>query len=240
MEMTRGGRDDHLDGFYLQGSSQIDGLGHVRHRNLGYWGGRNEAKVDLGEIGIDHWARHGLIGRGVLIDLARYAEKVGAVDYAVSARVAVDGEMIGAIARAESVSLVGADFILIHTGWLRDGYLAAEPALRRTMLNELRSGELRCPGLDGSRATAEWLWDRAVVGVLADNLAVEALPVQREDGFQHRRLIPLMGMVLGELMDLKELAGDCAEDGQYEFLTSLKPLHIPGAVGSPSNAYAIK
>ena len=76
--------------------------------------------------------------------------------------------------------------------------------------------------------------------MLVDNIAVEVLPVRREDGFQHRRLIPLMGLVLGELIDVHHLAAECRNDGHYDFFLSLKPLRVPGAVGSPANGYAIK
>jgi Putative cyclase len=234
-----GGRDDHLDNFYLQCSSQVDGLGHVRYRDLGYWGGRSDAAVDAGEIGIDHWARHGLVGRGVLIDAARYAAEAGLTGYGPHERVPIDAELIERIARMEAVALDGADFLVLHTGWLRS-FLARPADERRSIIDSLAHRELHCPGLAGNQATAAWLWDHGVVGVLVDNIAVEVLPVRREDGFQHRRLIPLMGMVLGELIDVHELAAACGRDGHYDFFVSLKPLRLPGAVGSPSNGYVIK
>ena len=96
------------------------------------------------------------------------------------------------------------------------------------------------PGLDASAATAGWLWDRRIAAVAADNPALEALRVDATDGFQHRRLIALQGMAIGELWDLEELSQDCAADGVYEFMLVSAPLNVPGAVGSPANAYAIK
>jgi hypothetical protein len=47
-------------------------------------------------------------------------------------------------------------------------------------------------------------------------------------------------MPLGELWDLDELAEECARDGIYEFMLASAPLYVPGGVGSPANAYAIK
>lgn len=71
--VTRGGRDDSLDGFYLQFSSQWDGLKHIRYREFGYYGGLQDEDVDGRRLlGIEHVARHGIVGRGVLIDLPRY------------------------------------------------------------------------------------------------------------------------------------------------------------------------
>jgi hypothetical protein len=235
-----GGRDDYVDGFYLQGSSQIDGLGHMSFKGHGYWGGRDEAAVDSGEIGIDLWLQHGLVGRGVLIDASRYGATASGSDYGPDQRVALTGPLIEAIAKEENVDLNGADFLLLHTGWLRQYFLTGTDEDRRERLERFGNREMPCPGLDGTRETIGWLWDNKVVGVLADNFACEALPVNRDHGFQHRRLIPLMGMVVGELVDLERLADDCAGDGQYDFLLTLTPLHILGAVGSPSNGYAIK
>ena len=39
---------------------------------------------------------------------------------------------------------------------------------------------------------------------------------------------------------LEGLADDCAEDGRYDFFITSAPLNIPGGVGSPPNALAIK
>jgi hypothetical protein len=49
-----------------------------------------------------------------------------------------------------------------------------------------------------------------------------------------------MGMTLGEILDLDELADDCANDGVYEFLTTAPPIKFTNAVGSPINPLAIK
>jgi len=56
----------------------------------------------------------------------------------------------------------------------------------------------------------------------------------------HRPLIPLLGMPMGELWALDELAADCASDGVYEFLLTCKPLIVRGGAGSPPNATAVK
>ena len=49
-----------------------------------------------------------------------------------------------------------------------------------------------------------------------------------------------MGLLLGELFVLDELADDCAADGIYDFFFSAAPLNFPRAVGSPINPLAIK
>ena len=73
-EITRGGGDDSIDGFQMQGSSQWDGLRHVRFRDKGFYQGVQDDEVrDPGRIGMEHWAKKGIFGRGILIDMERYA-----------------------------------------------------------------------------------------------------------------------------------------------------------------------
>jgi hypothetical protein len=44
----------------------------------------------------------------------------------------------------------------------------------------------------------------------------------------------------GNAVSLDELAHECANDGIYELMLVSVALYIPGGVGSPANAYAIK
>jgi len=241
IEVDRGGRDDYLDNFAMQRSTQWDSLRHIRFREFGYYGGRQDKDLDeQHELGIEHWARHGIVGRGILLDVERFM-KPRPVPFSVNEKFSVDGALLEEIARAQKVEFQAGDILLLRTGWLAWHKLQA-PATRETMRGTLHPdpGGLRCPGLDATRATAAWLWDHRVAAIAADNPAVEALPVEPTTGFQHRRLIALQGMPLGELWDLDELASECATDGVYEFMLVSAPLYVPGGVGSPANAYAIK
>jgi len=60
------------------------------------------------------------------------------------------------------------------------------------------------------------------------------------EGFLHFRIIPLLGMAVGEMFVLDALAEDCAADGVYEGLFTSAPLNKVGGSGSPANALAIK
>jgi hypothetical protein len=75
---------------------------------------------------------------------------------------------------------------------------------------------------------------------VADNPAVEVVPGDPEAGSLHRRLIPLLGFPLGEFFVLDGLAQACAQDGRYTCLFVGVPLNLPGGVGSPGNAIAIR
>jgi kynurenine formamidase len=241
VEVSRAGRDDYLDNFAMQGSTQWDSLRHIRFREFGYYGGRQDQDLDQKhELGIEHWARHGIIGRGVLIDAQRYLEESGNPQPA-DEKLAIGGHMLEEIASSEKIDFKAGDILLLRTGWLA-WYKALDAQSREKLRGTLHPdpGGLRCPGLDPQQATAAWMWDHRIAAIAADNPAVEALPVEPKPGFQHRRLIALQGMPLGELWDLDELALDCAADGTYEFMLISAPLYLPGGVGSPANAYAIK
>ncbi len=230
-------RDDWLDGFYPQASTQWDGLQHIRYRQFGFYGGREDPDLDRGELGIDVIARRGIVGRGVLLDAAAYFEAVGR-PLDPTGRVGIGPDDLEAVLGWEGVGLEAGDILLLRTGWLR-WYLGLDEAGRKALAGGLDGGTLATPGLDPGPATAAWLWDRRVAAVAADNPAVEALPVRREEGFLHQRLIALLGMSLGELWDLEELSAACRAEGRHYFLLVSAPLNIPGGVGSPANAYAI-
>jgi hypothetical protein len=50
----------------------------------------------------------------------------------------------------------------------------------------------------------------------------------------------MVGITMGEIFNLKELADDCQEDQVYEFLFCAPPLPITGGVGSPINPIILK
>ena len=234
----RGGRDDSLDGFQLQGSTQWDGLRHVRYRQHGYYQGLQEEDLEGDRISVHHWAEHGIVGRGLLLDMPRFYP--GGDEFRADRRIPLDGPMIEKIAAAEGVEIREGDILAIRTGWMRR-YFDLDDAGRTALVGTVHPDPdgMVCPGLDGTQATAAWLWDHQIAALVADNPAVEVLPVQNGD-FQHRRLIAMLGMAIGELWDLEGLAEDCAGDGVYEFFFCSSPLNVRDAAGSPANAYAIK
>ena len=226
------GGDDSLDHFFLQGSSQIDGLRHVRFGSRGYYTGLQDEDLDAppgDRIGIHHWSRHGINGRAVLIDFPRFMGD----KFDVHERVPITGPMIEEIAKHQNVELKPRDIILLRSGWM-EWYLNSKDQGPERF--DIRAPQ---PGLDGMRETAEWMWDHRIASIAADNIAVEALPPVPLN-FQHRRIVGLFGMAIGELWYLDELAEDCARDGVYEMMLVAKPLNLPNGVGSPPNAQAFK
>ena len=236
---TRMGRDDSISGFYLQCSSQWDSLQHIRFREFGYYGGREEEDLDRGALGMDVMARRGIIGRGILVDAERYARERGE-DYAADRRISIGADRLDAILAAQGTSVQPGDILVLRTGWV-GWYLSLDPAGRSALQGQQRGGDdaMQCPGLAPGVAMAEWLWDHRISAVAADNPALEVMSVRREEGFLHRRILTLLGMPIGEFFLVDELAEACAARGDWSFMFSSAPLNLPNGVGSPNNAYAI-
>jgi len=242
LEMGEGiARDDYIDNFYPQASSQWDGFRHIRHPRDGFYNGVTNEQVIEGEggkLGIEHFARKGIVGRGVLLDVGRYLESKGApIDCNSNTVVAPD--TLDACATAQGVAILTGDILLIRTGWL-DWYLnKTTPEQRKAMAGDAMT-QLRTPGIGPPDETASYLWDLHVAAVAGDNPSLEAWPPSPESGFLHFRMLPHFGMPIGEMWYLDDLAADCAGDRVYEFFLTSAPLNVPGGVGSPPNAIAIK
>ena len=209
----------------LQAASQWDGLAHVYYDEQMYNG---FPASDIGPKGalhcsIDKQAK-GIVGRGVLLDIAR----LRGVDWLQAGEVITPDDLDAAVAR-QGVTVGAGDILLVRTGW-RTKFVTERDA------KAFMSGE---PGL--GLACCQWLHDRDVAAVASDNWAVEVLPGESDELLQvHMVLIRDMGMTLGEILDLDELAADCADDGVWEFLLAAPPIKFTRAVGSPINPLAIK
>jgi kynurenine formamidase len=240
-------RDDRVDSLFTQASTQIDGLRHFAHPDHGFYNGFSGESIAAGtpELGIQHVAERGIVGRGLLIDVGRYREHVGRpIEQDSNEQIPVS-DLEDALAWQGSTVRPG-DILLLRFGWLahirRPGFTRPSP--------------LVSPGLAQREETAAWLWDQRIALVAADNVALEAWPAtgsalttQAEEsgalsrsshtGMLHRILIPLLGMTIGELWDLDRLASECMSLNRHDVLLVAEPLNIHGGVGSPANALAI-
>lgn len=231
------GRDDWLDHFYLQGSSQWDALRHIAHPRLGFYNGVPAARVDDptdGVLGIHHVARRGIATRGVLLDVAAHQEAVGR-PFRADEEFRISVDLLDEVARAEGVTIQPGDVLLVRTGWT--GWYAQSSQAERDRIDAATPQ----PGLEPVERTAEWLWDHHIAAVAADNVSLESMPLDvREGHFLHFWLIPCLGMPIGELWWLDDLAKACARDRRWAFQLVSAPLNVYGGVGSPPNALAIR
>jgi kynurenine formamidase len=230
------GFDDVYDNFFPQGSSQWDSLGHVGYATDAFYNGATEDDVASGRRNtIEHWARHGLAGRGVVLDMVRTLADAGR-PYDPGTNTAFSVEDLELARRRSGVEYRPGDILIIHTGfasWYLGQSMGARAQLARTYAT---------PGIAAGEEMCRYLWDAHVCAVASDTFAVEAFPPDRGSatGFLHRMLIGQFGMALGELWWTEDLATDCAEDGTYEMFLVSVPLNAPRGIGSPANALAIK
>jgi kynurenine formamidase len=226
--------DDRLDNLYPQASSQWDSLRHVRAREDGFYGGwQGNPDTDSERLGIQHWARRGIVGRGVLIDLAA-GGGFDPFDHHVFE--------VADLQRAlefQHTTLRWGDILCIRTGWV-DRYLALDEAGRGELAHRFEQPAQRSwAGLSGGEEMSRFLWDSGVAAVTCDNPAVEGAPGDPAVGSLHRRLIPCLGFALGELLDFTGLWPACQQARRYEFLFASVPLNLTGGVGSPASAVAV-
>jgi kynurenine formamidase len=230
-------RDDFLDGLWLQGGSQWDSLSHIRHPRHGNYNGVADADIHAGpgaKLGIDRWAARAVVGRGVLLDLRAHAVASG-IDYDPISAHAFSVEDVSAALARQRTTIEEGDILLLHTGWVAR-FLAGSPEERARWI---AWDGMRAAGLEASDAMVEFLWDSHISAVASDTVGVEVLGPE-SDFRLHQALLPLLGMPLGELWALADLAADCERDGRYCFLLVSVPLHLRGGVGSPPQAVAIK
>jgi len=220
-------RDDYLEALWPQASSQWDGLLHFRDPENGcfYNGNTDESR------GIEAWADRGIVGRGVLLDVASFREKQGRpIDWRNRDVVTVE-DLIGC-AHAQDVAITEGTILIVRFGW-ETAWLDATIEERLAVIRP----EFSSPGLEAAQAMAEHLWDWGLAAIAADNYALEAVPFH---GYVlHVDLLPRLGMPIGEFWHVDELAAACSREGRYEFFLTSAPLHVRGGIGSTANALAI-
>jgi hypothetical protein len=235
--------DDHYDSFYPQASTQWDGLMHVGDYEHGFWGGVRVEELrqhdDKRRLGVDHWARRGIAGRAVLLDVARERERQGRpLDLTTDDKITI--EDLEAARKSAGITFETGDVWLIRTGWI-GWYEQQDQATREALAADMM--KMRLPGLACSEAMAEYIFDHHAASVAADSPTLESWPAPSftsPDGFLHHFLIGRFGMAIGELFVLDALAQDCANDRVYEGFFTSAPLNVPGGTGSPPNALFFK
>jgi kynurenine formamidase len=253
-------RDDRIDNLFPQATSQIDGLRHFGHPDYGFYNGADPNRLVAGDpaLGIQRFAEHGIVGRGVLLDIGRYLETRGEpIDHSRPA--SISPCILEETARHQGVEIEPGDILMLRFGWLGHflEQLAEEAADGNPPPAADTGGPLVSAGLEQSHDTAAWLWDHRIALAAADNVALEAWPATASEltvraetdgtlqpsshtGMLHRILIPLLGLAIGELWQLDELATACHADQRYDCMVTAAPLRLPGGVGSPANAVAIR
>ncbi|RMJ28804.1 putative cyclase [Aspergillus sp. HF37] len=224
-----------------QQSSQWDGLRHFSQTVPGqahrlFYGGTtaeeiNDRKND--RIGLQHWAREGIAGRGVLIDYATWAEKRG-INYTTFSTHQASLRDILEIAQECNITFQKGDILFVRIGATKEWDTMTDAQKQKYSNN-------RNPEHAGVEATTDvlrWLWDTGFAAIAGDAISWEVYPPQSEV-FLHEYVLAGWGMPIGELFDLEALARTCQELQRWSFFVTSAPLNMPGGVSSPPNAMAI-
>ena len=211
----------------LQACTQWDAIAHVYYDDKRCNGYPAASVTSFGATknGIDKAASAGgVVGRGVLIDVARFR----GVEHLEPRSLIYPGEL-DEILDSENIDLAKGDILMIRTGWWLD-------------FERRRDGQAwayEAPGL--SWKCAKWLHEHDVAAVASDNIAVEIVAeVEGVDLPLHMLALRDMGLMLGEMWNFEALGEDCLQDGVYECMLVAPPIKFTGAVGSPLNPVAIK
>jgi kynurenine formamidase len=175
-------------------------------------------------LGLEHMAFHGVQGRGVLVDLAHHLRH----DFR-----GVNRGMLEEIMAADNVVVEPGDMLLLHTGFATE-ILAMNRDPDPAKIFQM------CTYLDArDESLLEWITESQISALVADNYAVEGLLGKDREPSRHS-FLPIhhlclfrLGVPLGELWYLHELAQWLRAHGRSRFLLTAPPLRLPGAVGCP-------
>ena len=214
--------DDIITGWVGVGS-QLDGLGHIGVDNVHYncFTAAEFAQADgLKKLGVEKLPA--IATRGILLDMVSY---FGGTDPVKEGTAFNRAEIDGAMKKQGITTPIGrGDVVLFYTGWTKligkdnKRYNSGEPGL----------------GVEG----AKYLASLGVAMVGADTWGLEVLPFEKNAGvFEvHQILLPLNGIYILENIHTEEMVKDKA----WEFLFTLGPSRITGAVQAIINPIAIK
>ena len=219
--------DDKINAF-LQGSTQYDALGHVWYDATLYNGYDARSSVGgLDQASVEPIAQRGVVGRGVLLDMARHR----VIYYIASSEIFTHEDLL-ACAEAEGITIEKHDVLLIRTNYLK---------LFFELGDKFYEGFCE-PGLVYSTALVDWFHEMEIPNLVTDTIANE-VTTDPDTGVAltlHNALMRNLGIAFTEICDLEKLAEDCASDGQYAFFYVAAPLKVAKASGSPVNPVAIK
>ena len=228
---------------YSQYSTQWDSLAHVgmlfdadgdgvaepvyyngyrAYEDIG--GERQSGELGARALGIENMAATGVQGRAVLVDLHAHCG---------NERVAVDYDALMEILDKDGVVVEEGDMLLMHTGW-DDLILSMGGEPDAALLHS------SCAVLDGyDDRLLDWITESGIAVIATDNMAVEnSRGIGKTRGGQsrlplHRHCLFRLGLHLGELWYLSELAAELRRQKRFRCLLTAPPLRVPGAVGSP-------
>ena len=212
----------------LQSGTQWDGLGHILYENY-TWNGydcRVISSAGAAKNGIEK-TKTKMVGRGVFLDIP----KMLGVEW-LEDGYPVTGDDLDKACKAHKVEVKRGDYVIVRTGMM-------ERCLHDQSWDGYPGGD--APGL--AFESIDWIQSKQIAGIATDTWGAEVRPNETDENINqpwHWIVIPIMGLTVGEIFYLGDLAKDCNEDNVHEFMFVAPALPVTGAVGSPTNPLAIK
>jgi kynurenine formamidase len=208
--------------------THVDALNHVAYKGKLYNGKPASLLTSRGSEWGSIAAYHaGIVGRGVLLDAARYRK----LDWLEPGEAVTRAEL-EAIEKAQGVRLGEGDILVFRTG-----HHARRLALGPWSNDYPPAGQGKA-GLHID--TVPWMHERRIAAFLPDGDG-ETVPsnVERMPYPIHPLQLTSMGMLVSDSLQLEEVHKVCEEEQRFEFMVVGLPLRLPGATGSPWNPIAI-
>jgi hypothetical protein len=171
-------------------------------------------------VGVEPMALHGMQGRGVLIDFEKhFGREFRGIDLAT----------LQDVMKQDGVVVEPGDMLLLHTGY-------ATQILEWGLNPDKDKYLTTCTYLDAQdQALLDWITESKITALVADNHSVEGLVTGEAPKITHT-LLPihhlclfLIGVPLGELWYLNDLAMWLREHNRSRFLLTAPPLRLPAA-----------
>ncbi|KAL2840289.1 hypothetical protein BJY01DRAFT_236789 [Aspergillus pseudoustus] len=231
------GFDDEIN-INTQSGSQWDSLRHhaCQKQRVFYNGLTFDESLTSERNGIHNWCeRGGIVGRGILADMARFYEaRDGKAPSPTTRHEIPIQDVISALEQQGTKPRQG-DILLIRSGFIRWHDNATDI--------ERRQGTLEKEtfiGVEPSEASVRWLYDQHFAALVGDTVAFEAWPPRADsDWILHEWALGWWGTPLGEMWNLERLSDECVRQKRWSFFLTSAPLHVRGGVGSPPGAIAI-
>lgn len=175
-------------------------------------------------LGIENMAAHGVQGRGVLVDFfSRFGE---------FPRKEVGYDDLMRVLEADGADVETGDILCLWTGL--DRMILSMNGKPDDTLHDA------CAVLDGrDERLLQWISDSGIAAIVSDNHAIEAARKPLSEGHTgtvlplHEWCLFRLGLPLGELWYLAELAEWLRRHKRTRFMLTAPPLRLTGAVGSP-------
>lgn len=192
-----------------------DGCGHLSYAH---------------KLGVENMAEKAIQGRAVMVDLEKHFGR----DHKY-----VNYDDLKKVLEADKVVVEPGDMLLLYTGF-------TDEIVKMNKNVDPARAHAMCSVLDGrDKRLLQWITDSQISALIADNYGVEAVPAKPGPDDAEHPSLPIhnhclfkLGLNLGEIWWLKDLALYLRDKKRSRFLLTAPPLRLPGAVGSPATPVA--